>query len=335
MTSKHSRAKYSSPEDDRDRRKQSSRSRKRRNSSSSSSSESESKSSEESAKSPRRWPHDRFEDNNRRRRSRSPDQRDRFPNHGGGRFTASRDERKQHEDLMKRRRRQRVEIGEIGVRSLWNSSPRPDDIDTLDATDSLELPTKRRESGKRKHKKHSEKSKDKKKKKKRKRESSDEEETSADGEPEWLEVTKETLAKPALVDDDEDVNFIGPSLKQSEAYKNEQEEARVDYGRNLLPGEGAAMAAYIAEGKRIPRRGEIGLTSDQIKTYEEAGFVMSGSRHRRMEATRLRKENQIYSAEEKRMLSMFNKEERSKKEGMILSQFRQLVNEKMNPSSSS
>ena len=34
---------------------------------------------------------------------------------------------------------------------------------------------------------------------------------------------------------------------------------------------GAAMAAYIAEGKRIPRRGEIGLTSDEIVRYEEDG----------------------------------------------------------------
>jgi hypothetical protein len=34
-------------------------------------------------------------------------------------------------------------------------------------------------------------------------------------------------------------------------------------------------------------------------------WVMSGSRHRRMEAVRLRKENQIYSADEKRALAMF------------------------------
>ena len=51
------------------------------------------------------------------------------------------------------------------------------------------------------------------------------------------------------------------------------------YGKALLPGEGAAMAAYIAEGKRIPRRGEIGLTSDEIKTFEDSGYVMSGSRY--------------------------------------------------------
>jgi len=52
----------------------------------------------------------------------------------------------------------------------------------------------------------------------------------------------------------------------------------VSFGKALLPGEGAAMAAYIAEGKRIPRRGEIGLTSDQIEAYEKIGYVMSGSR---------------------------------------------------------
>lgn len=51
-----------------------------------------------------------------------------------------------------------------------------------------------------------------------------------------------------------------------------------DYGKALLPGEGAAMAAYVAEGKRIPRRGEIGLTSDQIASFEAVGYVMSGSR---------------------------------------------------------
>lgn len=52
-----------------------------------------------------------------------------------------------------------------------------------------------------------------------------------------------------------------------------------ELGKALLPGEGAAMAAYVAEGKRIPRRGEIGLTSDQIASFESVGYVMSGSRY--------------------------------------------------------
>jgi len=90
------------------------------------------------------------------------------------------------------------------------------------------------------------------------------------------------------------------------------------------------MAAYIAEGKRIPRRGEIGLTSEEITAYEEDGWVMSGSRHRRMEAVRLRKENQIYSADEKRALAMFSKEERVKRENKILGQFRDMVQDKLN-----
>ena len=51
-----------------------------------------------------------------------------------------------------------------------------------------------------------------------------------------------------------------------------------EMGKALLPGEGAAMTAYVAEGKRIPRRGEIGLTCDEISQYEDVGYVMSGSR---------------------------------------------------------
>lgn len=39
------------------------------------------------------------------------------------------------------------------------------------------------------------------------------------------------------------------------------------------------MAAYVESGKRIPRRGEIGLTSNEIETFEDAGYVMSGSRY--------------------------------------------------------
>lgn len=102
----------------------------------------------------------------------------------------------------------------------------------------------------------------------------------------------------------------------------------LDFGHALLPGEGAAMAEYVKAGKRIPRRGEIGLTSDEIVNYEKSGFVMSGSRHRRMEAVRLRKENQIYSADERRALASFNQEERSKRESKILSSFRQMVYQK-------
>jgi hypothetical protein len=114
------------------------------------------------------------------------------------------------------------------------------------------------------------------------------------------------------------------------------------------------MAAYVKEGKRIPRRGEVGLTTDQIDDFENQGFVMSGNRHKRMTAVRLRKENQVYTAEEKRALLQVRvlvslhlsptarslqagdilspqaaAEERAKNENAILSKFRTIVEQKL------
>ncbi|KAI8826266.1 ras-induced vulval development antagonist-domain-containing protein [Fimicolochytrium jonesii] len=103
------------------------------------------------------------------------------------------------------------------------------------------------------------------------------------------------------------------------------------YGGALLAGEGSAMAAYLQSGKRIPRRGEIGLTSNEIEDYEKVGFVMSGSRHRRMNAVRIRKENQVISAEEKRALLLFNQEANMKKEAEIIANFKDMVSAKMKP----
>ena len=55
-----------------------------------------------------------------------------------------------------------------------------------------------------------------------------------------------------------------------------------------VAGEGAAMHAFVQNGKRIPRRGEVGLSADQISHFEDLGYVMSGSRHSRMNAIRIR-----------------------------------------------
>lgn len=89
------------------------------------------------------------------------------------------------------------------------------------------------------------------------------------------------------------------------------------------------MLEYVASGKRIPRRGEVGLTSDQIENFEKMGYIMSGSRHSRMNAVRMRKENQIYSAEEKAALAMLNFEENKRKEAKLLEDMRQLVDRTM------
>ena len=96
-----------------------------------------------------------------------------------------------------------------------------------------------------------------------------------------------------------------------------------------MPGEGTAMAGFVASGQRIPRRGEIGLESAEITRFESAGYVMSGSRHHLMNAVRMRKENQVISAEEKRMISQMAIEERIKREEEIVKTFKSMVDEKL------
>lgn len=89
------------------------------------------------------------------------------------------------------------------------------------------------------------------------------------------------------------------------------------------------MAAFVANGQRIPRRGEIGLESDQIQAFEGMGYVMSGSRHKRMNAVRMRKENQVINAEEKRAILNLQREEKQKKESMIVAQFKEMMDENL------
>ncbi|KAE8265152.1 hypothetical protein A4X09_0g6749 [Tilletia walkeri] len=138
---------------------------------------------------------------------------------------------------------------------------------------------------------------------------------------------RELKAATAGGDEDDDDVEVGPQLPVDDSGAPLDPRA---YGGALRAGEGSAMAAYIAAGQRIPRRGEIGLEPDQIEKYESAGYVMSGSRHRRMNAVRMRKENQVISAEEQRAILKMRKEEKMKREGEIVSQFKELV-DTMNP----
>ncbi|KAG7206573.1 hypothetical protein KM043_000258 [Ampulex compressa] len=240
---------------------------------------------------------------------------------------------------MDARRRDREQIGLCGVDRIWGKSPtRIDDSEGEDEDlgkskdDSQPRDRKRKQESKRKkakkQKKEKKSKKEKKKKRKKKREKSDDDSSEKSEEVlEWVEKNsrdaKSKVGKNSSSDESGDDTTIGPVQKPHVTLSAK------DFGKALLPGEGAAMAAYVAEGKRIPRRGEIGLTSDEIAAYESVGYVMSGSRHRRMEAVRIRKENQIYSADEKRALAMFSKEERQKRENLILGQFREMVNQKL------
>lgn len=126
----------------------------------------------------------------------------------------------------------------------------------------------------------------------------------------------------------EEGNKTDDATTSTEAGSSSNQMNLKEFGKALLPGEGAAMAAYVAGGKRIPRRGEIGLTSDEIERFENQGYVMSGSRHRRMEAVRLRKESQIYSADEKRALENLDREKTIKKNQKLQSYFTQIIEAK-------
>ncbi|XP_062039508.1 NF-kappa-B-activating protein [Lepus europaeus] len=192
------------------------------------------------------------------------------------------------------------------------------DSDSDSETDSSDEDTKRKAKKakkKEKKKKHRSKKYKKKKSKKNRKESSDS--SSKESQEEFLENPWKDRSKA-----EEPSDLIGPEAPKTLA---SQDDKPLNYGHALLPGEGAAMAEYVKAGKRIPRRGEIGLTSEEIASFECSGYVMSGSRHRRMEAVRLRKENQIYSADEKRALASFNQEERRKRENKILASFREMV----------
>ncbi|XP_012569809.1 uncharacterized protein [Cicer arietinum] len=124
----------------------------------------------------------------------------------------------------------------------------------------------------------------------------------------------ESQKKPALDDEPQ----VGPMpLPKAEGH--------ISYGGALRPGEGDAIAQYVQQGKRIPRRGEVGLSAEEISKFEELGYVMSGSRHQRMNAIRIRKENQVYSAEDKRALAMFNYEEKAKREHKVMADLQRLV----------
>ena len=238
---------------------------------------------------------------------------------------------------MDHRRNQREEISQRGAPEVWGRSPvrevsdsdahtEIEDVQMMDAPGVSDAHQKKKKKKSKKEKKSKKKKKKSKKKKKKKSSSSDD----SDSEDEWVEkdvmdaVAENKLKNKAdESEEDSEDDMVGPALPKKVQLSHK------DLGTQLLRGEGEAMAAYIAEGKRIPRRGEIGLTSDEITKYEDDGWVMSGSRHRRMEAVRLRKENQIYSADEKRALAMFSKEERVKRENKILGQFRGMISEKL------
>ncbi|XP_041654213.1 NF-kappa-B-activating protein [Cheilinus undulatus] len=292
------------------------------------------------------------------------DQRDGPAKHGGFKddyyYEQQRDDaqRQRQEAFIARRLQERERIGELGCPEVWGYSPRVKEPDSDEFTpveedeknsssessseEERKKKKKKKKSKKKKSKKHSEdsnlesdsdeeevkkkkkkkKSKKSKKSKKKKAKKSRKESSNSSSEESEEEEEEDPNGVMWVEKTCMDEHLVGPEAPLTHM---SQDDRPLDFGHALLPGEGAAMAEYVKAGKRIPRRGEIGLTSDEIANFEKSGYVMSGSRHRRMEAVRLRKENQIYSADEKRALASFNQEERRKRESKILSSFREMV----------
>ncbi|CAD5234524.1 unnamed protein product [Bursaphelenchus xylophilus] len=272
-------------------------------------------------------------------------------------------EKRKEDEYWEQRRKSRAKIAEEGVRRVWGISPTRDALQEIyEELDEIKRQADKEEKEAEKIQKQKLKSEKKSKKHKRKHDSSDDLEgkkkkkwkkekkskksrkekkrnkspapsTSSESEEiqkeedEWVEMTKEIREE---VEQQQKTEEIGPQIPEHLLRKNEIKYFELDAidRKNIPRGEAAAMAAYAAQGKRIPRRGEIGLSSDEIATFEDVGYVMSGTRHKSMEATRLRKENQIMTAEEKRLLSGFTQEQRKEKEEAVMNQFKSLVSSK-------
>ena len=171
------------------------------------------------------------------------------------------------------------------------------------------------------------------------KDSNDDDDSIEEVESKSVEITNTNTTVEAHDESDSDDKF-GPSLKIKKPSVTSKPSShnlinlnsftsdKSKYGGDMMPGEGSAMAGFVAQGQRIPRRGEIGLDSSEISRFESAGFVMSGSRHHMMNAVRMRKENQVISAEEKTMISQMAIEERIKREQEIVKTFKSMVDEK-------
>eukprot|EP00531_Pseudo-nitzschia_arenysensis_P003800 CAMPEP_0116141234 /NCGR_PEP_ID=MMETSP0329-20121206/14272_1 /TAXON_ID=697910 /ORGANISM="Pseudo-nitzschia arenysensis, Strain B593" /LENGTH=511 /DNA_ID=CAMNT_0003636401 /DNA_START=50 /DNA_END=1585 /DNA_ORIENTATION=- len=164
----------------------------------------------------------------------------------------------------------------------------------------------------------------------------DPETTNADAESNALSDLKDSDLKEAEAfknavqgtNDEEDEEEGPMPLQQASNSGGGGTDENASYGKALLPGEGQALAQYVQQNLRIPRRGEIGYSGDDIGKWEGSGYVMSGSRHTRMNAVRIRKENQVYSAEEQRALALLTMEENQQKEAQLMEDFRTILKEK-------
>ena len=113
---------------------------------------------------------------------------------------------------------------------------------------------------------------------------------------------------------------VGPQPMHIEF--DRKDERKFYAGTGIKQKEADLFSHYVQQGKRIPRRGEVGLSSDEINRYESLGYVMSGTRHKTMNLARMKKEQLLYTAEEKRALAIYNLEEQQRRERNIINEMK-------------
>lgn len=131
--------------------------------------------------------------------------------------------------------------------------------------------------------------------------------------------------------------FVGPTPLVAPDLK-----LQARYGGKMMPGEGEAISAYVKEGKRIPRRGEVGLEPEEIQKFEKLGYVMSGTRwvcsrellfmsirSEYMNMMRIQKEEQVKNMEDRRNFTQKIWEERALRENKIVGEFRALLQDRL------
>uniref|UniRef100_A0A8C5KEN0 NF-kappa-B-activating protein C-terminal domain-containing protein n=1 Tax=Jaculus jaculus TaxID=51337 RepID=A0A8C5KEN0_JACJA len=240
------------------------------------------------------------------------------PSPGGWRRHQHDLSKEEEESCRQRRLRERERIGELGAPEVWGASPKLPEPDSGDerAPACGDVPRRsspasdgaREETGSETGR--SAERKRKRRRSRRSRGTSSDSDGGSDSPKNVRRAKKKKKRKHRARHPVPGAVGSRPARPQGLIGPEAQDEKPLHYGHALLP-----------TGKHILRRREIGQTNAEIASFEGSGYVMSGSRHRRMEAVRLRKENQIYS----RALASFNQEERRKRESKILASFREMV----------
>lgn len=94
--------------------------------------------------------------------------------------------------------------------------------------------------------------------------------------PPPVPTSAQSKGKQAAEDEEsESDDDLGPQPLGAKTSLSRKVDER-QYGGALLRGEGSAMAAFLKDGTdlRIPRRGEIGLSSDEIAAFETVGSTL-------------------------------------------------------------